>query len=226
MGQKVNPIGFRLGISTSHSARWYAEGAAYAENLISDLQIRAWLDNHKTLASANISRVEIARLNERIDVTVHAGRAGQIVGKKGENVDELRRELAREIGVPVQSLLIEVKPVLKPELDAKLVALNIARQLEQRVMFRRTIRRAMTSAREAGVVGIRLQLAGRLGGADIARTERVLEGRVPLHTLRAHIDYGTAEAHTVYGVIGIKVWIFLGDESTMTRRDAERSEAP
>ena len=212
MGQKVNPIGFRLGISTEHSAKWYAKGAAFRDNLLSDLRIRESIEKDKELASASISRVEIERRDSKILVILFSGRPAQIIGRKGEKVEELRARLAKSAGVPRGDLTVDAKPVLKAEVDAALIAQGIARQLEQRVMFRRAMRRAVTNAREAGVAGIRVQIAGRLGGADIARTERYLEGRVPLHTLRARIDYGTAVARTVYGVIGVKVWIFLGEE--------------
>ena len=222
MGQKVNPIGFRLGISTSHAANWYAEGEAFRQNLLSDLKIRKYIDEDRELHSASISRVEIERRGERINVVIHAGRAAQIVGRKGEKVEELRTRLARCAGVPKDSLMVDVQAVFKPEVDASLIAQNIARQLEQRVMFRRAMRRAVTNAKDAGVAGIRVQIAGRLGGADIARTERYLEGRVPLHTLRARIDYGLVEAHTVYGVIGVKVWVYLGEQ--VQRRGPAKAE--
>ncbi|MGI9345992.1 MAG: 30S ribosomal protein S3 [Gammaproteobacteria bacterium] len=224
MGQKVHPIGFRLGISTSHSANWYAKGNKYRENLLSDLKIRKAIETSSSLSRAAISKVEIERKVSRVHVILHSGRAAQIVGRKGENLEQLRTELAKEGGVGKNELTVEVKPVFKPDVDAKLIALNIARQLEQRVMFRRAMRRAVSSARDAGVDGIRVQIAGRLGGADIARTERYLEGRVPLHTLKARIDYGTAIARTVYGIIGIKVWIFLGEEVSSKKMEHKNSE--
>lgn len=213
MGQKVNPVGFRLGITTRHSANWYAEGRAYMENLLSDIEIRKYID--EKLTDAPVSRVDIERNGSRVHVILHSGRPAQIVGRKGERIEELRAALAKATRIDVGNLTVEAQSVDKPDANASLVAQNIARQLEQRVMFRRAMRRAVTNARDAGVEGIRVQIAGRLGGADIARTERYLEGRVPLHTLRAHIDYGQAEAHTVYGVIGIKVWIFSGEENVL-----------
>lgn len=213
MGQKVNPIGFRLGITARHSANWYAEGRAYKENLLSDMTIRHYLD--RKMHDAPISRVDIERMGSKVNVIIHSGRPAQIVGRKGEHIEKLRTELAKEIGISPNNLTIEAQAVARPDANAVLVAQNIARQLEQRIMFRRAMRRAVNNAREAGVEGIRVQISGRLGGADIARTERYLEGRVPLHTLRAHIDYGQTVAKTVYGVIGVKVWIFSGEENAL-----------
>jgi small subunit ribosomal protein S3 len=206
MGQKVHPNGIRLGISKDWSARWYAEGADYADYLNTDLKARAFLE--KELAQAAVSHIQIERPAKSAEVTVHTARPGIVIGKKGEDIDRLRAKLSQIMGVPTH---IRVNEIRKPELDAKLVADSIAQQLERRVMFRRAMKRAIGNAMRLGALGIKVQVGGRLNGADIARTERYREGRVPLHTLRAGIDYGTAEAATTYGIIGIKVWVYKGD---------------
>lgn len=206
MGQKVHPIGIRLGIVKDHNSVWYADKQGYADNLIADLNVRAHLE--KKLAHASVSRVVIERPAQTAKITIHTARPGIVIGKKGEDVDKLRRELGDLMGVPIQ---INIEEIRKPDLDAKLVAQNVAQQLERRVMFRRAMKRVMQNALRAGAQGIRLQVSGRVGGAEIARTEWYREGRVPLHTLRADIDYATYEAHTTYGVIGVKVWIFKGE---------------
>lgn len=206
MGQKVHPTGIRLGIVKDHNSIWYADKQGYAEKLISDLNVRTHLQ--KKLAHASVSRVVIERPAQTAKITIHTARPGIVIGKKGEDVDKLRKELAQMIGVPVQ---INIEEIRKPDLDAKLVAQNVAQQLERRVMFRRAMKRVMQNALRSGAQGIKIQVSGRLGGAEIARTEWYREGRVPLHTLRADIDYSTSEAHTTYGVIGVKVWIFKGE---------------
>jgi small subunit ribosomal protein S3 len=206
MGQKVHPNGIRLGISKDWSARWYAEGVDYADYLNTDLKARAFLE--KELAQAAVSHIQIERPAKSAEVTVHTARPGIVIGKKGEDIDRLRAKLSQIMGVPTH---IRVNEIRKPELDAKLVADSIAQQLERRVMFRRAMKRAIGNAMRLGALGIKVQVGGRLNGADIARTERYREGRVPLHTLRAGIDYGTAEAATTYGIIGIKVWVYKGD---------------
>lgn len=206
MGQKVNPTGIRLGIVKDHNSVWYADKQGYADNLIADLQVREYVQ--KKLAHASVSRVVIERPAQTAKVTIHTARPGVVIGKKGEEVDKLRAELSAMMGVPVQ---INIEEIRKPDLDAKLVAQNVAQQLERRVMFRRAMKRVMQNALRGGAQGIRIQVSGRLGGAEIARTEWYREGRVPLHTLRADIDYATHEAHTTYGVIGVKVWIFKGE---------------
>jgi len=206
MGQKVNPVGFRLGIVKEHTSVWYADRKAYADKLLNDMQVRDYL--RKRLANASVSRIEIERPAQTARLTIHTARPGIVIGKKGEDVERLRSEVAKLMGVPVH---INIEEIRKPELDAYLSAVNVAQQLERRVQFRRAMRRVLQNAMRLGAKGIRIRVAGRLNGADIARSETYREGRVPLHTLRADIDYATAEAHTTYGVIGVKVWIFKGE---------------
>ncbi|MBV59739.1 30S ribosomal protein S3 [Abyssibacter profundi] len=215
MGQKVHPVGFRLGITSEWKSRWYAERKAYADTLATDLEVRDFLK--KKLSHASVSRIQIDRPARTARITIHTARPGIVIGKKGEDIERLRTECARMMNVPVH---VNVEEIRKPELDATLVAESVAQQLERRIMFRRAMKRAVGNAMRLGAGGIRIQVGGRLNGAEIARTEWYREGRVPLHTLRADVDYGTAEAHTTYGVIGIKVWVFKGevfnkpDEST------------
>lgn len=206
MGQKVNPIGFRLGIVKEHTSVWYANKKTYSEYLLNDLEVREHL--RARLAQASVSRIEIERPSDTARITVHTARPGIVIGKKGEDVERLRAELTLMMGVPVH---INVEEVRKPEMDALLVAQNVAQQLERRVQFRRAMRRVIQNAMRIGAQGIKVRVAGRLGGAEIARSEIYHEGRVPLHTLRADIDYATAEAQTTYGIIGIKVWVFKGE---------------
>jgi len=206
MGQKVNPTGIRLGIVRKHNSIWYADSKNYAKNLITDLQAREYIQ--KRLANASVSRVVIERLAQTARIIVHTARPGIVIGKKGEDVDRLRKDLTQRMGVPVQ---INIEEVRKPDLDAKLLAQGVAQQLERRVMFRRAMKRVVQNAMRAGAEGVKVQVSGRLGGAEIARTEWYREGRVPLHTLRADIDYATHEANTTYGVIGVKVWVFKGE---------------
>lgn len=206
MGQKVNPHGIRLGIVKDWSARWYAPSKDFANTLCSDLQVRDFL--RKRLAQAGISRIQIDRPARNAKIVVHAARPGVVLGKGGKEIEALRDEVAKIMKVPVHLTIEEVR---KPEIDATLVAESIAQQIERRVMFRRAMKRAVTSTMRLGAKGIKVTVAGRLGGSEIARTEWYREGRVPLHTFRADIDYGTAEAFTTYGVIGVKVWIFKGE---------------
>ena len=206
MGHKVNPIGFRLGVIKEHNSVWYADKKEYAKNLLNDIQVREFLD--KRLIKASVSKIVIERPAQNARITIHTARPGIVIGKKGEDVDRLRREVSDMMGVPVH---INIEEVRKPDLDARLVAQNVAGQLERRVMFRRAMKRAVQNAMRQGAKGIKIQVGGRLGGAEIARSEWYREGRVPLHTLRADIDYATYEAHTTYGVIGVKVWIFKGE---------------
>ena len=206
MGQKVHPTGIRLGIVKKHTSVWFAEGKNYAENLLVDLQVRALL--RKKLAAASVSRIEIERPAQTARITIHTARPGIVIGKKGEDVEKLRTLLAAKMGVPVH---INIEEIRKPDLDAQLVADSVAQQLERRVMFRRAMKRVVQNAMRQGAEGIKVQVGGRLGGAEIARSEWYREGRVPLHTLRADIDYATAEASTTYGLIGVKVWIFKGE---------------
>ncbi|WP_010324098.1 30S ribosomal protein S3 [Marinobacterium stanieri] len=206
MGQKVNPTGIRLGVVKDHASVWYADKAEYSAKLLNDLQVRKYLDQQ--LKNASVSRIEIERPAQNAKITIYTARPGIVIGKKGEDVEKLRNAVSQMMGVPVH---INIEEVRKPDLDAKLVAQGVASQLERRVMFRRAMKRAVQNAMRQGAKGIKIQLGGRLGGAEIARTEWYREGRVPLHTLRADIDYATYEAHTTYGVIGVKVWIFKGE---------------
>lgn len=206
MGQKVQPNGLRLGIIRDWGARWYAGKHDYAKNLAQDMAVRSYMK--KRLANAAVSRITIERPAQNMNITVHTARPGIVIGKKGEDIDRMRREITRMTSLPVQ---VSVEEIRKPELDATLVAESICQQLEKRIMFRRAMKRAVTNAMRLGAGGVKVMVAGRLNGAEIARTEWYREGRVPLHTLRADIDYGFAEARTTYGVIGVKVWIFKGE---------------
>lgn len=206
MGQKVHPTGMRLGIVKQHTSIWYASGPAYRKNLHEDLQVRDYIQ--KKLSQASVSRIEIQRPAQTARITIHTARPGIVIGKKGEDVEKLRREVSQIMGVPVH---INIEEIRKPELDAYLVAQNVVQQLERRVMFRRAMKRVMQNAMRLGAQGVKVRVAGRLGGAEIARSEIYHEGRVPLHTLRADIDYATAEAKTTYGILGVKVWIFKGE---------------
>jgi small subunit ribosomal protein S3 len=206
MGQKVNPIGLRLGINRTWDSRWYAEGGNYSEMLDEDLRIREHL--FKKLSGAGVSRIVIERPAKKARVTIHSARPGVVIGKKGADIEKLRQDIGRMTKSEVSVNIVEIR---KPEIDAKLVAENIGQQLERRVAFRRAMKRSVQNAMRLGAQGIRINCGGRLGGAEIARTEWYREGRVPLHTLRADIDYGTATAATAYGAIGIKVWIFKGE---------------
>ena len=206
MGQKVHPTGIRLGVVKDHNSVWYADSKTYAQNLINDLEVREYI--LKKLDAASVSRVKIERPAQTARITIFTARPGIVIGKKGEDVDGLRKDLSSKMGVPVH---INIEEIRKPDVDARLVAQNVAQQLERRVMFRRAMKRVVQNAMRQGAGGIKVQVSGRLGGAEIARTEWYREGRVPLHTLRADIDYATYEAHTTYGVIGVKVWIFKGE---------------
>jgi small subunit ribosomal protein S3 len=205
MGQKVNPIGLRLGINRTWDSRWFA-GKDYAKLLHEDLKLKAFLK--KKLHQAGVSRITIERPAKKARITIHTARPGVIIGKKGQDIETLRKQLSKMTGGEVSLNILEIR---KPELDAQLVAENIAQQLERRVAFRRAMKRAVQNAMRLGAQGIRINCGGRLGGAEIARTEWYREGRVPLHTLRADVDYGTAAAHTTYGVCGVKVWVFKGE---------------
>ncbi len=222
MGQKVNPVGIRLGIVKDWSSRWYASAKEYSDTLCADLQVREYL--RKKLAQAGISRIQIDRPARNARVTVHTARPGVIIGKSGKEVEVLRDEVSKIVNVPVH---VSIEEVRKPELDAKLVAESVAQQLERRIMFRRAMKRAVTTALRAGALGIKISVSGRLGGSEIARTEWYREGRVPLQTFRADIDYALAEAFTTYGVIGVKVWIFkgevLGDKATQQGETTEKT---
>ncbi len=218
MGQKVHPTGIRLGIVKGWTSKWYADGQDYAENLNTDLQVRGFLK--KKLSNASVSRIQIDRPARNARIVIHTARPGMVIGKKGEDIEALGKEVSRMMGIPVHLAIEEIR---KPELDALLVAESVAQQLERRIMFRRAMKRAVANAVRLGAQGIRINVAGRLNGAEIARSEWYREGRVPLHTLRADIDYGLAEARTTYGVLGVKVWIFKGEVLPQTE---EPNEAP
>ena len=206
MGQKVHPIGFRLGITKQHSSNWYAEKSQYTKNLLNDIEVRDFLLSR--LSHASVSKVEIERTADNARIFIHTARPGIVIGKKGEDIEKMRIEINKKMGIPVT---LSIKEIRKPDLDAKLLAESVAQQLERRVMFRRAMKRAVQNSMRQGAMGVKIRVAGRLGGADIARAEWHKEGRVPLHTLRADVDYGQAEAKTTYGIIGVKTWIFRGE---------------
>jgi small subunit ribosomal protein S3 len=213
MGQKVNPIGIRLGITRDWSSKWYAGTKTFASNIHTDYLVRQYLS--KKLADASVSRIHIERAARRANITIHTARPGIVIGKKGEDIEKLRTAVAKILGMTMQDVRLNIAEIRKPELDAKL--------LEKRVMFRRAMKRAVTNTMRSGALGIKVRISGRLNGSEIARTETNREGRVPLHTFRADIDYGLAEAQTTYGVIGIKVWIFKGE--VFDKPEAEGLEA-
>ena len=209
MGQKVHPTGIRLGIVKDWTSKWYADSKMFPEYVRTDHEVRVFIK--KKLKDASVSRITIERPANKVNITIHTARPGIVIGKKGEDIEKLRMEVSNMVGMAIQDVRININEVRKPELDAQLVAEGIAQQLERRVMFRRAMKRAVTNTMRVGAEGIKVKVGGRLNGAEIARSEWYREGRVPLHTLRADIDYGTAEAHTTYGVIGVKVWIFKGE---------------
>ena len=213
MGQKIHPTGFRLAVSRNWASRWYAGNKDFAGMLADDLQVREFLK--KRLKNASVGRVLIERPAKNARITIYSARPGVVIGKKGEDIERLKVELTKMLGVPVH---VNIEEIRKPELDAQLIADSITQQLEKRIMFRRAMKRAMQNAMRLGAQGIKIMSAGRLNGAEIARTEWYREGRVPLHTLRADMDYGTSEAHTTYGIIGVKVWVYKGD--TLGRGEA------
>jgi small subunit ribosomal protein S3 len=206
MGQKIHPIGFRLSVLKNWTSKWYATGKDYVNNLSSDIKVREYLK--KKLSHASVGRIIIERPAKNARISIYSARPGVVIGKKGEDIESLKSQLQKMMGVPVH---LNIEEIRKPEIDAQLIAENIASQLEKRIMFRRAMKRSMQNAMRLGAQGIKIMSAGRLNGIEIARTEWYREGRVPLHTLRADIDYGTAEAKTTYGVIGIKVWVYKGD---------------
>jgi small subunit ribosomal protein S3 len=216
MGQKVHPTGIRLGIAKDWNSTWFAEKSDYAEQLKSDLMVRDYLLDR--LSQAAVSKIQIERPAKSARITIHTARPGIVIGKKGEDIERLRREVSDLMGVPTHITVAEIR---KPELDAKLVAEGIAQQLERRIMFRRAMKRAVGNAMRLGALGIKVTVSGRLNGADIARSEWYREGRVPLHTLRADVDYGTYEAKTTYGVLGVKVWIYKGEIFDLHGSDGE-----
>lgn len=213
MGQKIHPTGFRLAVSRNWASRWYAGNKDFAGKLAEDLQVREFLK--KRLKNASVGRVLIERPAKNARITIYSARPGVVIGKKGEDIERLKVELTKMLGVPVH---VNIEEIRKPEVDAQLIADSITQQLEKRIMFRRAMKRAMQNAMRLGAQGIKIMSAGRLNGAEIARTEWYREGRVPLHTLRADVDYGTSEAQTTYGIIGVKVWVYKGD--TLGRGEA------
>lgn len=219
MGQKVHPLGMRLGIVKDWSSKWYADTKEYADLLNNDLEVRSYLK--KRLAQASVSRVQIERTAGNANITIHTARPGLVIGKKGEDIERLRNEIKEKMGL--HKVHINIEEIRKPELDAQLVAEGVAQQLERRIMFRRAMKRAVSNSMRLGALGVRVNVAGRLNGAEIARTEWYREGRVPLHTLRADIDYGFAEAATTYGIIGVKVWIFKGEVIGNQDEEAEHA---
>jgi small subunit ribosomal protein S3 len=221
MGQKVHPTGIRLGIVKDWTSKWYANSKQYPEFLNSDLEVRAFLK--KKLSQASVSRIQIERTAGNATITIHTARPGLVIGKKGEDIERLRNTVTKMMGLP--AVHINIEEIRKPELDATLVAESIAQQLERRIMFRRAMKRAVQNTMRIGAEGIRINVAGRLNGAEIARTEWYREGRVPLHTLRADIDYGVAEANTTYGIIGVKVWIFKGEVIGVQEAETKSSKA-
>jgi small subunit ribosomal protein S3 len=209
MGQKVHPIGIRLGITKEWASKWYADSQSFSAYVQQDHEVRVFLK--EKLKDASVSRIQIERPAKKANITIHTARPGIVIGKKGEDIEKLRGEVARMLKMVIHDVRLNISEIRKPELDAQLVAEGIAQQLERRVMFRRAMRRAITNTMRIGAEGIKVKVAGRLNGAEIARSETYREGSVPLHTLRADIDYGLAEAHTTYGVIGVKVWIYRGE---------------
>ncbi len=209
MGQKIHPIGFRLSVNKNWSSKWYANSKNFADLLLKDIEVRAYLK--KKLAGAMVSKIIIERPAKNAKITIYSARPGVVIGKKGEDIESLRTELKKRMGLPDVALNIE--EVRKPEIDAQLIADSITQQLEKRIMFRRAMKRAMQNAMRLGALGIKIMSAGRLNGIEIARTEWYREGRVPLHTLRADIDYGTSEALTTFGLIGVKVWVYKGENT-------------
>lgn len=206
MGQKVHPNGMRIGIVKDWNAKWFATGKGYAQYLQTDVAVRDYI--YKKLPNAGISNIVIERPADNMNVTIHTARPGVVIGKKGEDIERIRQEIA---GITKSPVTVSIEEIRKPEMDAKLVAESIAQQLEKRIMFRRAMKRSLQSTMRLGAEGVKIMISGRLNGAEIARTEWAREGRVPLHTLRADIDYGVAEALTTYGILGIKVWIFKGE---------------
>ncbi len=219
MGQKVHPTGFRLGIATDWTSKWYAEGTDYAKFLNSDIEIRKYLKDK--LSQASVSRIQIDRPARAAFVVIHTARPGIVIGKKGEDVEALRKEIAKRMDLNINNVKINIEEIRKPEIDAQLVSESVAQQLERRIMFRRAMKRAVSNAMRLGALGVKINVAGRLNGAEIARAEWYREGRVPLHTLRADIDYGFAEAETTYGIIGIKTWIFKGEVFDLESKNQE-----
>jgi small subunit ribosomal protein S3 len=209
MGQKVNPLGIRLGITRDWTSKWYASKKQFPQHVFTDFRVRRFL--RARLSEASVSRIHIERAAKKVNITIQTARPGIVIGKKGEDIEKLRQETARLLGMVVSDVRLNIAEIRKPELDAQLVADSIAQQIEKRVMFRRAMKRAVMSTMRSGALGVKVRVSGRLNGGEIARTEQYREGRIPLHTFRADIDYGLSESHTTYGVIGVKVWIFKGE---------------
>ena len=223
MGQKVNPVGIRLGITRDWTSKWFANSRNYPAYVYQDWQVRQFLK--KKLSEASVSGIHIERAARKANITISTARPGVVIGKKGEDIERLRAEVAKMMGMAVQDVRINISEIRKPEVDAQLVAEGIAQQIERRVMFRRAMKRAVMNTMRSGALGVKVRVSGRLNGAEIARTEWYREGRIPLHTFRADIDYGLAEARTTYGVIGVKVWIFKGEVFEQAPAAAEHGEA-
>jgi small subunit ribosomal protein S3 len=224
MGQKVHPTGIRLGITTDWTSKWFADTQSFPGYVKSDHDVRNFIK--EKLKDASVSKIQIERPAKKVNITIHTARPGIVIGKKGEDIEKLRTEVAQMVGMPLGDVRINISEIRKPEMDAQLVAEGIAQQLERRVMFRRAMKRAVTNTMRVGAEGVKVKVGGRLNGAEIARSEWYREGRVPLHTLRAEIDYGLAEARTTYGVIGVKVWIFKGeilDKNEVIQEAAEKA---
>jgi small subunit ribosomal protein S3 len=222
MGQKVNPIGIRLGITRDWTSKWYASKKQFPLLVHTDFRVREFLK--KKLADASVSRIMIERAAKKVNITIQTARPGIVIGKKGEDIEKLRAETAKLLGMAMLDVRLNIAEIRKPELDAQLVAESISQQIEKRVMFRRAMKRAVMSTMRSGALGIKVRMSGRLNGSEIARTEWYREGRIPLHTFRADIDYGLAEAMTTYGVIGIKVWIFKGEVFDQAQLDRQAAE--
>ncbi len=222
MGQKVNPVGIRLGITREWTSKWYASTKNFPSHVYTDFLVREFLK--KKLVEASVSRIQIDRAASKVNITIHTARPGIVIGKKGEDIEKLRGQVAKMMKMQVPNVRINIAEIRKPELDAQLVAEGIAQQLERRVMFRRAMKRAVTNTMRIGALGIKVRVSGRLNGAEIARTEWYREGRIPLHTFRADIDYGLAEAKTTYGIIGVKVWIFKGEVFAQQEQPAETTD--
>lgn len=219
MGQKINPTGFRLAVTKDWSSKWFAKSNEFSTVLKQDIDVRDYL--RKRLANASVGRVVIERPAKSARITIHSARPGVVIGKKGEDIEVLKRDLQALMGVPVH---VNIEEIRKPELDAQIIADGIAQQLEKRVQFRRAMKRAMQNAMRVGAKGIKIMTSGRLNGADIARSEWYREGRVPLHTLRANVDYATSEAHTTYGVLGLKVWVYTGEGTDKAQAKPEKEK--
>ena len=222
MGKKVNPLGIRLGITRDWTSKWYASKKQFPQLVHTDFLVRQFL--RKKLTDASVSRVLIERAAKKVNITIQTARPGIVIGKKGEDIEKLRAETAKLLGMAMLDVRLNISEIRKPELDAQLVAESISQQIEKRVMFRRAMKRAVMSTMRSGALGIKVRMSGRLNGSEIARTEWYREGRIPLHTFRADIDYGLAEARTTYGVIGIKVWIFKGEVFDQAQLDRQAAE--